>query len=417
MKLTIRPGIAIALLFVVVLAISGGSVGTAELVDSGGEDDTIETERLDDGTELWPYTSRAESVEERTLAINLLIYGDAGATERFLREQTVGDWEELDEEEADQRPGDDANLVGNQSTLAWGSADGAVRYVWVDPPYDEPRWLSESYQLKDGTYLGDRHHVRAYTDPVEGEWTALQAHQEYWDWFQLRHSVHTIEESQAYVELEFLDHWAVEQLSREHVGNDRSSDSDGWMTVIELREGALAAVVAALALGSFGVATREPARTVRRWWRDESVQTAVSSLLVIAAIVALYTVVRVGAVAAELRFPETDPKLIAAVFYPLLVCGLPIVAYLSSRQLGSTYAFTAAVIGFVVAVFLDLTSLGVTSLTLHTFVHRIALAVAIGFIAAGASQSARRPGIEPGHVRTGVLLWLIAVVVPLVEFV
>ncbi|MFC7114337.1 hypothetical protein ACFQH2_04285 [Natronoarchaeum sp. GCM10025703] len=58
-----------------------------------------------------------------------------------------------------------------------------------------------------------------------------------------------------------------------------------------------------------------------------------------------------------------------------------------------------------------------TRLPLDTFVHRGALAVAIGLIAAGASQTAREPGVEHGYVRTGVLLWVVAVTIPLLQFV
>ncbi len=415
MRIEIRPRTAVALLFVVLLLTLAGSIAGSEL-DGESQSQTIQTETLEDGTELWPYTSRAETTEQRTLALNLIVYGDAEATERFLREQTVGEWEELEDDETDIAPDEESVGANNESTIAWGSADGAIRYVYVDPPGAEGRWVDESYQLKDGTYLGDRHHIRAYTDPVDGEWTAVQAHREHWDWFHLRHSVHSIEESQSYVESEFFDSWYVDELNRQHVGNDRGSDADGWVTVVHLRDGLVPALLGALLVGSFGVPSWNRQRHLRDWWNDDSVQMTVRALLVATSIIALFTFVRVGAIEAELYFADVAPKTVAAVFYPLLVCGLPIVTYLSSRQLGGAPAFTAAALGFIVAMFLDYSHVGVTSLPLHTFIHRVALAAALGFIAAGASQTARSTVTEPGHVRTGVLLWVIAVGVPLLQF-
>ncbi|MCU4926530.1 hypothetical protein OB905_11130 [Halobacteria archaeon AArc-dxtr1] len=413
MRVEIRPRTAVALLFAVLLVTVTGSMVGAEISD-GTDSEEFQTETLADGSELYLYTSSGESTAQRTLALNLLVYGDAETTEDLLRQQSTGEWEELDEDEAD--VGHDEDSILNDSSTAWGSADGSVRYTYIDPPGEDGRWVDESYQLKDGAYLGERHHIRAYTDPADDNWTAMQAHWEHWDWFELRHSVHSIEESQSYVEAEFFDRWYVDSLSREWMGNDRSSDSDGWMTVVEIDERATV-LLSLVLVGSFGVRALTRRTEVTNWWEDDGVQATVRALLVIAAIVAVYTVVRVGGVQAELLFSETNPKLIVAAFYPLLICGLPIVTYLSARHLDVLPAFTAAAIGFVVATFLDLGGLGVTSLALQTIIHRISLAVALGFIAAGASQTARSPVASFGHVRTGVLLWLVAVGVPLLRHV
>ena len=50
-------------------------------------------------------------------------------------------------------------------------------------------WLQQRYQLHGGTYLGTRHHIRAFAPSERPQWTALQAHSEHWDWFRLRHIV------------------------------------------------------------------------------------------------------------------------------------------------------------------------------------------------------------------------------------
>ncbi len=244
----------------------------------------------------------------------------------------------------------------------------------------------------------------------------MQAHWEHWDWFELRHSVHSIEDSQSYVESEFFDQWYVEDLSREWVGNDLSSDGDGWVSVVELRDELLLGLLGIALVASLRTQTRRGQRTLTRLQNDSGIQMTVQALLVVTAIVALVMAVRVGAVRAEQLFPTANPKLIVAVFYPVLVCGLPVIAYLMARHLEPVPAFSAAAIGFVVAMFLDLSQLGVSSLALQTFIHRGSLAVALGFIAAGASQTARSPVFVLGHVRTGVLLWVVAVGLPLLQF-
>ena len=416
-KIEFRPITAVALLFVVLLVVSAGSAGTAELADESADNDDQNKVVLEDETVLWPYTSRAESYDRKTLAINLVVYGDAAKTEQLLRQQAEGDWQEIDEGEEDIAPAEEIDATVNGTSIDWGTADGATRYVYVQPPGEEGKWIDESYQLRDGDYLGERHHVRAYVDPSDEEWTAMQAHREHWDWFHLRHTVHSVEDSQLYVEEEFVDHPRVESLHRERFANEDRSDADGWVTIIELEGGPLAALVAALLVGSFGAARLGGRQEwVAELREDDDVQQTIRAVALILALVALYATVRFGAVWAERAFPGVSPKTIAAVFYPLLVVGMPVCAYLAARQLETIPAFAAASIGFIVALFLDYTYLGVTALPMDTFVHRVALAAAIGFVAAGSSRTARRPEFEFGHVRTGVLLWVVGVSLPLLQF-
>ncbi|MFC3957720.1 hypothetical protein [Halovivax cerinus] len=416
MRIEIRPQTAVALLFAVLLVTVGGSIASSDLDEPDRGEPEITTETLEDGSELWPYTSRGETTSQRTLALNVIVYGDADVTERYLRERSIGDWEELETEDADVGPDGEAVPIGNETpSTAWGQAAGADRYTYVETPSGNGYWLPESYQLKDGTYLGARHHIRAYTDPASGNWTAMQAHHEHWDWFQLRHTVHGVERSQSYVDAEFTDRWFVDELSRTNVGNDRSADANGWMSVVHLRGSGIPAVLSALLLGSIGWGTVQR-RNVSAWWNDETVQETVTALLVVTAIVAYYTLIRVLGVEAEQFFADAPPKAIVAVLYPSLVVGLPVVTYLGSRHLSATHAFTASTLGFVVAMFLDYSSMGVTTLPLNTFIHTAALAAALGFVAAGASQTARSPVMEPGHVRTGALLWTAAMAIPLLRY-
>lgn len=412
MPIDVRPSTAVAVLFVVIATIAGASIVTAELSESESTHEP-ETVPLADGSELWPYTSPGPTYHERTLSINVVVYGDTDVTERALRESSLADWQDVEEDEQDVAPVEEFEIDGNQTTtVAWGGADGATRYVHIDPVDGTPVWLIESYQLADGDYLGDRRHVRAYNDPSNDDWTAMQAHDEHWDWFHLRHTVHSIEDSQLAVEEEFADRWYVESISRDRFGNDGSSDADGWVTIVHLDDRATYLLFAGLLLGSTRVV-----RTIERGhelWSSDEVRTTVRSLMAVGVLVVLYLSVRFGAIGVERLLP---PKLIVAVFYPALVIGFPIAAYLTTRQLDRAQAFTAAALGFTIATFLDYTFMGVTTLPLDTFVHRGALAIAIGLIAAGASQTARKPSVELGYVRTGALLWVVAVTLPLLQFI
>lgn len=416
MRIELRPITAIGILFAVLVLISGSSIVASEFIADVDSDREVETVELADGTEIWPYTSRGPTYDERTLSLNLIIYGDPMATEFMLRHSTVGEWVEIDEERQDIAPAEEFDIDTNRTSVAWGGADGAVRYTNVQSSNTNGNaiWMTESYQLADGEYLGARHHIRAYVDPINENWTAFQAHDEHWDWFHLRHTVHSIESSQSYVEAEFIDHWMVDDLRRERFGNDASSDADGWVTVIDLDRETTSILMGALFLASieFGRVTNN----IRTFREQDEFRMAVYGLGVILSIIALYMGIRFGAIWIERFDPTLNPKLIVATFYPLLVIGLPVVTYLSARPLDRIPAFTAGTLGFVLAMFMDYTYLGVAALPIDTFVHRAALAVALGFIAAGASRTARHPEATFGLVRTGVLIWVLAVIIPILQF-
>lgn len=364
-----------------------------------------------DGTSLWPYTSHSTRFEARTLAINLIVYGEPGALNQYLRERAFVDWNETDEATGDVHPVEGQQ---NGSLTAWASASGGTRFTFVSHTGDRGgRWMTESYQLHRGDYFGSRHHIRAYESPVSDEqWVALQAHHEHWDWFRLRHTVDGVRSSQRVVEQEFMDRWFVADLSREYVGSDEGPAGYGWVTVIEF-EGANVSIVALLVgipmLRRVTGDAAEPSDYV-------SPRTFRMALLV-AALSGLYLAVRFGAIGFERVLPGRDVRVIAAVFYPVLVVGLPVIASLLARRLGTQEAFVAATVGFITAVLVDYTYLQVTVLPLDTLVHRLTLAIAIGLIAAGSSWPERLTDTPQGYGRLGLLLWLAAVGMPLLRFV
>lgn len=414
MRIEVRPLVAVGVLFIALALLIGGSTIAGALtgvsITETESEPEIETIELEDGSEIWPYTSRSASVSDRTLALNFIVHGDAAVTRQLLQTEGFGEttWEEMDENETDVAP---AEETLNQSGLGLGEADGAVRYTYVEDPDGNGHWLDESYQLKDGTYLGARDHLRAYEDPHAGKWTVFQGHSEHWDWFQIRHNVHSIESTQSKVELHFVDNPLVEDLVRERWGNDRGSDSDGWITSVDLDE-----EFATILLGAVLIASIQTAR-MREFIHDEDVKLVYQGAFVVASLVALMVFVRFGAIWAEGQFPNIYPNTIAVVFYPFLVFGMPIAVYLTARPLDRLHAFAAGSSGFFIALLVDYTYLQVTALPLDTLLQHVTLAIALGVIAAGASTTARDPKTDLGYVRTGALLWAVAIVMPLLVHV
>ncbi len=411
-ELEVRTAVALLLVVLIVVSTGGTIVGLLTTDQPGPNSFDDETVELNDGSELWPYTSRATSHAERTLPINLVLYGPTTYTEYVLRVAPTSEWEDLPEEREDIAPTEGDDL--NESTLGWGGASGADRYIWVDPVGGEgPMWLSESYQLEQGDYLGARQHLRGYEDPAGGQWTAIQGHDEHWDWFHLRHTVHSIEATQNTIERELARSIFATDYYREHFRNDRGSDANGWVTIVILDEDLLPIVFGTLVL--FGAtSTRRDLENLLP--TDPAITAGLRATFLMSALGGAYLAIRFGAIALERWFEAAPPKLIVTLAYPGLVVGLPVIAYLSARRLDATVAFWAAAIGFVAAILVDYTYLGVIRLPVETFVHRFALAIAIGMIAAGASETARYPGEFRGYVRTGVLLWVVAIVLPLLQF-
>ncbi|WP_230198652.1 hypothetical protein [Halopiger djelfimassiliensis] len=385
--------------------------------DDGSGDPQQSLVATDDDSSLWPYTSRATAFEERTLPINVFVGGDPSETRRYLEQRSRGEWDAPTSEEADvsdETPG----FVGTET--AWSRADGSTRYVYIDHSSDdEPtdsdggRWLAESYQLHDGEYLGSRHHIRAYAPEDDDEWTAIQAHSEHWDWFRLSHTVDSVETSQRYVEREFMGHGGVGNVTRVHLGNDRGSDANGWVTIVDF-DGEPPFHLVLLGLLPGAVLTRR--RSIRDLVRTLCAAQAPQKVVLPASLIGLYLFVRFGAIAVETRLGGVDPRLIAVAFYPLLAVGLPVCAYSFARVLDRQTAFAVSAVGFAIAILLDYTLLGVTRLPVNAFVHRFSTAIALGFIAAGASHTARVDPVDHDFVRLGVLLWLVTLLVPLLRF-
>lgn len=306
------------------------------------------------GSALWPYTSRSRSVEGRTLALNVVVLGEPGAVRRALANRSDANWTGVSGHAG----------VGDPP---WRPARGAVRYTYVAAGDTSGRWVESEYQLGTGTYLGRRVHLRAYPGPA-GSWTALQAHTEYWDWFRLRHTVTGVAPGARFLERDLRDEPFVAGISRVYHGQ-YGGGSDGWMTVVEF---APAAVLLGVALP-----------VGRREW-------AVADLAVPLALVAVVLGVRAAGLAAESLLPAANPKLFAAVLFPVLAAGPPgVVAVLAGDRPATRTALLAAA-GLGAGIVLDLGGVGVRVIPVRLALHRTALVGAIGLFALGVARRDRR---------------------------
>ena len=399
----------------VIVAALGGAVVLAEWPLWGVDPDDPDEPHLvtpgEGGTELWPYTASARSYESRTLGINVVVYGGSDEVRTALTERSELEWEDeqLHEGDADSetvstdRIRFDPDAEAFEDIISWGDAEGSTRYTYLEVDGDG-QWIDESYQLHAGTYLGERRHIRAYDDPA-GEWTAVQMHEEHWDWFRLRHTVTGISESQRELESEFMGAPYTERVVRMPFGNE-TADGDGWATGIYLVGGLLPFVLVGV-VGRGRETTREAKRFLRRRRREFGLG---------AALFATYTAVRWLGVAGETLFSGVSPKLVAAPLYVALVAGVPAIAYRFGRGSDPVWAFTLAAGGLGGAIVVDYAVMGTSVVPLRVILHRLAVLLAVGLIAIGGANA-----IDADHRPTplvvGVTAWAVAIVAPVFGYI
>lgn len=360
------------LLAAVLVVAAGGfslavAVGGHDPVDAGEPVDELELVRpVENGSWVWPHTSRTRSVGDRTLAVNLVVAGEPTVVRRLLTDRTPNEW---------QPAPNDTRAVVDVDGVRWSQARGSPRYTYTRPPDGEGRWVTASYQLATGDYLGTRVHVRAYPAP-EGEWTALQAHEEYWDWFRLRHTVTGVATAGQFVVADLQDVPAVAEVRR-LVHGQEGGGSDGWLSIVEV-------ALATLLLGGLVGGRRPTDRGISR-----AVHRVGTVLPPAAGLAALVLGVRVAGMGLESAFPGLDPRMFAIVLYPALAAGVPLLVWRLAPTYRPTDAFAGAVLGLGVGVVVDFWSLGVTSIPPRLLLHRIGLVVAIGVVAAGCARPDR----------------------------
>jgi len=394
-----RTTVVVGLLVVVAggLALSGAFAGPSpeEPPATVSEESLI---AVDGEYRLWPYTSRSTSVEGRTLAINVVFHADAAATRAAIEGGTGADWEET--EGAESAATADAEQVRAFVERDWADARSSTRYGYVEGPGGGV-WLTETFELHDGAYLGVRDHLRAYESP-DGSYTAIQAHEEYYDWFRLRHTVPEIDDPAVRLEDELI-HGAVDaEVTREYRGID-GGWSDGWISVIELAS--FAAVGGALLRRRTWTAARDLARR----GRSEAERHADAAVLGVA-LAAVVLGVRVAGVAVETAYPALPPKAIAGPLYLALALGLPGLVVARSRGCDPGAAGLGVALGLGAAFVVDFAALGV-AVPPALLVHRIALLAALGVVAVGRA-AADRPAVVAGGIA-----WAVGLALPLADVI
>ncbi len=80
----------------------------------------------DNGSYLWPYTSRSESIQDRTLAINVIVHAPPEQTRTALTDVSGLQWEETNETQQDADP--ESYLLSADDGVDWDDAAGSTRY-------------------------------------------------------------------------------------------------------------------------------------------------------------------------------------------------------------------------------------------------------------------------------------------------
>jgi hypothetical protein len=409
----LRIGLVLCALAVAVAALILASPTLVRPAESDAGPRTREDVRLvtvdDHEPRLWAYTSRQKDFGTATLPMNVVVEADAATTRRVIAADADRNWTAEDPE--------GESVVLNGSGVAWSDTRGATRYTYVAYGEGDGRWMDETAQLHDGSYLGARMHARLYeVQNGDRPLTMVQAHHEHWDWFRLRHTVGSVARGQYAIEHEFYGTGVVSDMRRARFGNGGASDADGWVTVVEVMDWPVPDdefAVAGLSLGLLLVGARRATVTaaLRAVAERRQATTAHAALVTIPLLTPL--VIRVVAVELERALPALSPKVIAAPCYLVLAVGLPVAVGLLGRRLPADEAFTAAVGGFGVGLLLDYASLGLSALTIEVVAHRAVLLVGLGLIAAGGVRWAETPVHRYRYRAPGILVWTGALVWPL----
>ena len=412
--------------------------GALDPLTESTEPETLERDQLiqpaENGSYIWPYTSRERSTDGRTLAINLVVRGSDERVRRTLAGQADLEWEEIDPETetAEEEPNVSADP---EEPIRWDDAHGSTRYTYVDagPNGEGTGWIAADYQLHTGSYLGSRYHIRAYTTEHD-DWTAIQVHREYFDWFRLRHSVTDIQGSRNALEAEFLDEPYVDEVRREYHGT-HGGWNDGWLSVVELAT--VVPVLTGSVVGLLGLVDGRSetarglvrgTRTLLRWAYQNS-----RGFVLLGALAGLVVGVRTAGLAAEAAVPHITPQAFIVVLYPVLAVGVPVTALVLTQPLerarrfrrlqrvaswlgdplNPQSAFAFSVVGLGAGFVLDFVGIGITTLPIRLLLHRLGLMIALGLLAAG---SARSDAEGVALFGMGLAGWVVGLAMPLLGY-
>jgi hypothetical protein len=119
-----------------------------------------------------------------------------------------------------------------------------------------------------------------------------------------------------------------------------------------------------------------------------------------------FLAVRTTGVALELAYPGVPPKAIAAPLYLVIAVGLPALVAVGARRPDPAAAFLGVTAGLGAGFVLDFAALGV-AVPPGLIVHRTAVLVALGLLAAG------RAAEDRSVLVSGVIAWLVGLFPPI----
>lgn len=409
-----RRWVAIVLAVAVIAAVGAlatAFVGGPTTSDVAPEEDaTPALVPLETGQQLWPYHSSSSGDFERRSAINVVVYAPLEEVVAVLSDD--GEWFETAAVDEDAGSASysaaELDLEAPEEALGWGQATGTDRYAYMEVD-GEGHWLDESAQLHDGDYYGSRSHLRLYEAPGGDPSVAIQAHDEYFDWFTLRHTVTSIEQSQYRVEADLLAVLGEQRVWRQRMGNGDVRDADGWVTF------AASTMVSVVGLAGLVAPTRRrlDAVTGSDLYRRGRRRLSHAHLLLFVATVGLLLGTRLLGIGLE-RLTDWHTYWIAGLGFPLVGLGLPVVAYLLGRRLERRMdAAMSASLGLAVAVLIDFHLLGVHVLPIETILHRGGLVIALGLVAAGGAGHDGRDRAGREFLLAGGTLWVALVALSL----
>jgi len=324
--------------------------------------------------------------------INAIITEDPETSREILGENVEDGW---DRTKPTRQPlGAQINLAESNSVSSWQHAHGSVRYTYVETDSGEEQWLAQQYQLHIGTYLGSRHHVRAFAPSEESSWTALQAHSEYWDWFRLRHTVTDIRGTADMLESEF-EGSDVETVERRHEQNARGLDRG------------IVVVVSTLVPLLVGITTRKDWASI-----DEALSKPTNrdqAMVVFGLAAGIPLGVRAVGIGLEDAIPLVTPKLFVVMLYPCLAIGLPVAVAWYAADLPGWLGAPAAGVGLALGFTLEFAMLGLVPPD-QILTHRLLMVAALGALAVGGGDRRSLFTIA------GAAVWIWGLIAPLFGF-
>lgn len=369
---------------------------------------------------LWPFTSRHKQYDSLTLPINVVVEGDTSRVVNQLKHRREAHWNNDSNEWQGVASDEETAGVGKRAD-EWHNTTGAVRYTYIQAPGPRGGWMTETAQLHDGAYFGSRYHLRLYEGGKGTEtWTAIQAHHEYFDWFRLRHTVGSLEKAQYYLDGQYYGKWYVDEVSRQRYANGGIIDSNGWVSVVDLRPKSEmgpvpTALMTVLLLGSINV--KDPVlnsiRDVLLRLKNETMQRGIAFSI---SLLGLPLLVRTASIAVETTVPSVPVKAIAGAGYLVLAFGLPLMAISLPNGRQSTDWFAVAILALGLGFLFDYRSIGVNVLPITVVLHRLAVLCVVGVLAVGGSCQ-ETDGRWNTLVQAGLVMWFGVLVWPLLDAV